>query len=112
MATTPLLPGSLTSPVTLAIPADGELPGLGLRLTGAASLPLFGKVDPFAKDGRIRNSFTGIPDVPLERFELDVHGRQGVATAAPQGRVPRVTAVGYRQARRPQRRGREPAPRR
>jgi len=70
-ATTPLLPGALTSPVTLAVPAQGELPGLALNLTGLVTLPLFGKVDVFQPDHRVRNQFAGIPDVPLERFELD-----------------------------------------
>ncbi len=76
VATTPLLPGSLTSPVTLAAPAPGELPGLALQLTGpAVSLPLFGKVTPPSGVGaRIANSFAGIPDVPLEKFELTFTG--------------------------------------
>ncbi|HEX6025622.1 MAG TPA: hypothetical protein VFZ00_26755 [Solirubrobacter sp.] len=71
VATTPLLDAPLTSPVTLAIPAYGELPGLSLRLTGPVSLPLFGKVDIFRGDDRIHNEFAGIPDVPLGRFALD-----------------------------------------
>lgn len=70
VATTPLLATPLTSPVTLQMPAPQELPGLALTLTGPVTLPLFGKVDPFATDHRIKNSFAGIPDVPLERFEL------------------------------------------
>ena len=75
VATTPLLPGSLKSPVTLAAPAPGELPGLALQLTGAVSLPLFGKVTPPSGTGaRMANSFAGIPDVPLERFELTFTG--------------------------------------
>jgi hypothetical protein len=74
-ATTPLLPGALTSPVTLAATAPGELPGLSLQLSGAVSLPLFGKVSPPAgPNGRIANSFAGIPDVPLEQFELTFTG--------------------------------------
>ena len=56
--------------MTLAVPAPGELPGLALQLTGPVSLPLFGKVDVFRGDGLIHNAFAGIPDVPLERFEL------------------------------------------
>jgi hypothetical protein len=68
-ATTPLLPMPLTSDVRLKIPQPGELPGLALALH-PVNLPLFGKVDPFAADHRIKNSFAGIPDVPLERFEL------------------------------------------
>jgi hypothetical protein len=74
VATTPLLDAPLSSPVTLASPTLGELPGLALQLTGAATLPLFGKVDPFGKDKRIRHSFAGIPDVPLEKFELTFTG--------------------------------------
>ena len=70
VATTPLLAAPLTSPVTLAVPAPGELPGLALQLTGPVSLPLFGKVDIFRGDGKIHNTFAGIPDVPLERFDL------------------------------------------
>ena len=56
--------------MTLAVPAAGELPGLALQLTGPVTLPLFGKVDIFRGDGLIHNAFAGIPDVPLERFEL------------------------------------------
>jgi hypothetical protein len=74
-ATTPLLPGALRSPVTLAAPAAGELPGLALQLSGAVSLPLFGKVTPpSGPGGRIANAFTGIPDVPLEQFTLTFTG--------------------------------------
>ncbi len=73
-ATTPLLAQPLTSPVTLAVPAAGSLPGLALTLTGPVSLPLFGKVPLPGADGVIHNSFTGIPDVPLERFDLAFSG--------------------------------------
>ncbi len=68
-ATTPLLVAPLSGPVYLAQRAVGELPGLSLELGGAASLKLFGAVVP-QTDGRTRNTFAGIPDVPLERFEL------------------------------------------
>lgn len=75
VATTPLLDGALTSPVTLASPALGEIPGLALQLSGAVTLPLFGKVTPpNGATGRIANSFSGIPDVPLEKFELTFTG--------------------------------------
>jgi hypothetical protein len=73
-ATTPLLPDALTSPVTLAVPSADALPGLALTLTGAVSLPLFGTVGLPGADGVIRNSFSGIPDVPLERFDLAFAG--------------------------------------
>ncbi|MBE2317369.1 hypothetical protein DVA67_015410 [Solirubrobacter sp. CPCC 204708] len=75
VATTPLLDSPLMSPVTLASPALGELPGLALQLSGIVTLPLFGKVaPPVGTKGRIANSFAGIPDVPLERFELTFTG--------------------------------------
>jgi hypothetical protein len=46
---------------------DGQLlPGLRLELSGAASLALTGTVS----GNPIRTEFAGIPDVPLERFEL------------------------------------------
>jgi hypothetical protein len=73
-ATTPLLPTALTSPVTFAVAQAGSLPGLALTLSGAVSLPLFGDVGLPGKDGIIHNAFNGIPDVPLERFELSFTG--------------------------------------
>lgn len=68
VATTPLLDAPLTSAVTLASREAGQLPGLALNLTGPVSLPLFGTIPISA--ARIRNTFDGIPDLPLERFEL------------------------------------------
>jgi hypothetical protein len=68
VATTPLLPVPLTSPVTLALPPGSALPSVSLRLTGPVTLPLLGSIG-FA-GGLIQNTFGGIPDVPLERFEL------------------------------------------
>ncbi|HET6547186.1 MAG TPA: hypothetical protein VFG79_01935 [Solirubrobacter sp.] len=73
-ATTPLLDAPLASPVTLAVPAPGQLPGLALQLTGPVTLPLFGKVDVFSPDGLVHNTFAGIPDVPLGRFDLKFKG--------------------------------------
>jgi hypothetical protein len=69
VATTPLLADPLTSPVTLAIPPN-SLPGLDLRLTGQATVPLFGQVQLPGADHRIHNVFANIPDVPLGRFDL------------------------------------------
>lgn len=75
VAATALLDSALSSPVTLASRAPGEIPGLSLVLSGAATVPLFGKVDPpVGTKGRIKNTFAGIPDVPLERFELTFTG--------------------------------------
>ena len=66
VARTPLLADPLAGPVLLASIPGQQLPGLRLELSGAASLALTGTVT-----GRqIRTEFAGIPDVPLERFEL------------------------------------------
>ena len=66
VARSPLLAAPLTGPVSLAV-IDGQLlPGLRLELSGAASLALTGTVS----GNPIRTEFAGIPDVPLERFEL------------------------------------------
>jgi hypothetical protein len=65
-ARTPLLAQPLTGPVALARIPGELLPGLRMELSGAAALTLTGSVDI----GPIRTSFAGIPDVPLERFEL------------------------------------------
>jgi hypothetical protein len=73
-ATSPLLPTALTSPVTFAITQPNSLPGLALNLTGAVTLPLFGEVALPGKDAVLHNSFGGIPDVPLERFDLAFTG--------------------------------------
>ena len=70
IATTPLLPGELTSPVMFVTPQPGALPGLALDFTGPVTLPLFGQVALPAADRRIKNTFDGIPDVPLGRFDL------------------------------------------
>jgi hypothetical protein len=70
VATTPLLPGRLTSPVMFVTPRPGALPGLALNFTGPVTLPLFGDVQLPTRDKRIKNTFSGIPDVPLGRFDL------------------------------------------
>jgi hypothetical protein len=73
VATTPLLATPLTSPVTLALAPGSVLPGLSLNLSGPVQLPLMGSIG--LAGGLIQNSFAGIPDVPLERFDLafDTH---------------------------------------
>jgi hypothetical protein len=72
-AATPLLPAALSGPVSLAVANAGELPGLALSLRGAVTLPLFGTVLP-GPDGVTHTAFSGIPDVPLSRFELAFTG--------------------------------------
>ena len=66
VARTPLLAQPLTGPVALASIPGQPLPGLRMELSGAATLTLAGAVDI----SPIRATFAGIPDVPLERFEL------------------------------------------
>ncbi len=66
VARTPLLAQPLTGPVALASFPGQPLPGLRMELSGAAELTLAGVVEI----SPIRASFAGIPDVPLERFEL------------------------------------------
>jgi hypothetical protein len=68
VATTPLLASALTSPVTLALPPGSGLPALSLNLSGPVTLPLLGTIG--FSGALIQNTFSGIPDVPLERFEL------------------------------------------
>jgi hypothetical protein len=68
VATTPLLASALTSPVTLALPPGSGLPALSLNQSGPVTLPLLGTIG--FSGALIQNTFSGIPDVPLERFEL------------------------------------------
>jgi hypothetical protein len=73
VATTPLLPIPLSGDVRLVTPAGGGLPQLRLGLRGLLSIDLVGKTS-LSKDGRVVNTFEGIPDVPLSRFELTIFG--------------------------------------
>ena len=75
-AETPLLSEPLTGPVALAVGSNG-LPGLALTLRGPVTLPLFGTVGLPGADGVIHNTFDGIPDVPLGRFDLAFKGGAG-----------------------------------
>jgi hypothetical protein len=72
-AVTPLLPIPLTGPVRLVTPKGGGLPVLKLHLTGLLTIDLTGKT-ALSKEGRVQNTFEGIPDVPLSRFELSLKG--------------------------------------
>ena len=90
VARTPLLTQPLTGPVTLAALAGRPLPGLRMDLTGAAALSLIGAVDL----SPIRATFAGIPDVPLERFELTFDPKGTLVTRGNlcRGPVPRIGA--------------------
>ena len=48
-----------------------------MTLRGPVTLPLFGNVGLPGADGVIHNTFAGIPDVPLGRFELAFKGGTG-----------------------------------
>lgn len=75
-AWTPLLDRPLEGPVYLRA-GNGRLPDLAARLHGQVSLDLTGRID--AVDGRLRTTFGGLPDVPLERVVLTLHGgRRGL----------------------------------
>jgi hypothetical protein len=90
VARTPLLAQPLTGPVTLAALAGRPLPGLRMDLTGAAALSLTGAVDL----SPIRATFAGIPDVPLERFELTFDPKGTLVTRGNlcRGPAPRIGA--------------------
>ena len=98
VARTPLLAQPLTGPVALAAIPGQPLPGLRMELSGAAALTLAGAVDI----SPIRATFAGIPDVPLERFELTFDA--GPDAGLPRRPLPRPRAARARRADRPQRR--------
>jgi hypothetical protein len=72
VAGTPLLAKPLTGNVFLANRGVGQLPGLTIQLADPIPLRLDGAVE-LTPQG-IRTTFTGLPDVPLTRFELNLAG--------------------------------------
>jgi hypothetical protein len=89
VARTPLLP-TLTGPVFLAALPGQVLPGVRVDLHGVVSLSLAGTVS----GNPLTTQFAGIPDVPLERFEL-TFDRDGALQAAGdvcRGPLPRMSA--------------------
>jgi hypothetical protein len=91
LARSPLLPSALTGPVMLAEMPGQPFPGLRLELGGPATLTLAGAVE-FSPV--IQTVFAGIPDVPLERFELTFDAGRGLRAQADlcRGRQPMVSA--------------------
>ena len=89
VARSPLLP-DLTGPVFLAAQAGQPLPGIRVDLSGVVSLSLTGTVG----GNPLRTEFAGIPDVPLERFELsfDKGGALRAVTDVCRGPLPRIAA--------------------
>jgi hypothetical protein len=71
-AATPLLAQPLTGTVYLAARPAGQLPGLAIQLADPIPLRLEGTVE-ITQNG-LKTTFTGLPDVPLSRFALDLDG--------------------------------------
>lgn len=70
-ASTPLLDRPLEGPVYLRS-SSNLLPDLVAALHGQVNVVLDGRTD--SVNGRIRNSFEAIPDVPVSKFELTMPG--------------------------------------
>jgi len=70
-AYTPLLDQPLEGPVYLRS-SDHPLPDLVAALHGQIDVDLVGRIDSI--HGGIRNTFEGIPDAPVSRFELEMQG--------------------------------------
>jgi hypothetical protein len=72
-ASSPLLATPLTGPVTLV--DDSPLPSLAVQFGPPVPLTLFGAVG--IEGSSLKNTFDGIPDLPLSRFELAIDGGEG-----------------------------------
>lgn len=92
-AQTPLLTEPLLGPVLFAL-GTGSLPDLILQLKGPLALTLRG-TNKLTPQGQV-TTFTGIPDVPLSKFELAFKGGdQGLLSLARDvctGKAPRLKA--------------------
>ena len=90
VAQSPLLP-PLTGPVSLAVLPGQPLPGVRVDLSGVVSLSLSGVA---TLGNGLRTQFSGIPDVPLQRFELTFakNGALKTANDVCRGPLPRMTA--------------------
>ena len=78
-AVTPLLDQPLEGPVYLRTGYGTKLPELAAALNGPQiDITLAGKIDSVHKKGtegsRIRNTFSVVPDAPVERFTLELRG--------------------------------------
>jgi hypothetical protein len=71
-ASSPLLPEPLTGPVLVAGDPGTGLPSLSVQLGPPVPLSLTGKIG--LGNGLVTNTFDGLPDLPLSRFELTVNG--------------------------------------
>jgi len=76
VAGSPLAPAPLTGPVILG--SGAFPPPLAVPLTGAVALTLHGTTAlPTSPNQGISNSFEGLPDLPVTRFELTLTGGRG-----------------------------------
>jgi hypothetical protein len=71
-AETPLLDEPLRGPVILRSSAN-PLPDMVLDLKGQLDIELSGRIDT-ARGGRLRTTFTAVPDAPVTKFTLDLRG--------------------------------------
>jgi hypothetical protein len=76
-AGTPLLAAPLTGDVFLVSRGPGSLPGLTIQLADPIPLRLDGTVALTPRG--LRTTFSGLPDVPLSSFRLDLAGGPGGA---------------------------------
>jgi hypothetical protein len=74
-ASSPLLPRPLTGPVIFTSDATTGEPALAVVLGPPVPLTLIGRVQLLP--GALTNTFDGIPDLPLSRFELTLDGAGG-----------------------------------
>ena len=74
-ASSPLLPKALTGPVIFTQTASTAEPALAVVLGPPVPLTLIGTVS--LAPGALGNTFDGIPDLPLSRFELTIDGGGG-----------------------------------
>jgi hypothetical protein len=77
-ASSPLLPKPLTGPVIFTQNASTGAPALAVLLGPPVPLTLIGAVS--LTNGSVGNTFDGIPDLPLSRFELTIDGGGGKKT--------------------------------
>ena len=90
MAGSPLAPAPLTGPVILG--SGAFPPPLAVPLTGAVALTLHGTTAlPTSPNQGISNSFEGLPDLPVTRFELTLTGGRGSLLKAVVATVDRYT---------------------
>ncbi len=91
-AVSPLLDEPLSGPVYLRS-SSHELPDLVAALHGIVDVNVVGHID--SPDGRIRTTFSSVPDAPVTKFVLTMQGgkkglivnSRGLCTAPPRARV-------------------------